>query len=340
MYRILKTHHDCYSLPSSRVGAGIKKDTRGVLIEEEQYSRGLATLVSTCEARPELGVFQLAPTISHTIARESSGLFLAAAPVFMQLAHPYVAYALKQHSYSSTRGGLRARTIKTLRRVYQISFGTLEEVVCASKHVRNLHNGVIGNLEVDCGTLKQGQEYRANDKDALQWVLATTIEYVFLAHEMFIGHLSTVDKDQHYQFVRSTAAVWGLDPSTLPLTWNDFVVYYEDMVHSGILCNSPAALSGAKIIMPATWYQDVTMSIIPGVMRNAFAELGSPTLATLPTLKLLVSCSFYAGLRMVYRLLPQRLRQLPAYSQWRKKQQKLDKLGWMESVGVYLTKNY
>lgn len=78
-------------------------------------------------------------------------------PTFSQLAHPFVAYAIKQHSYTKGNpmlrfpffGGLRqcfhflvvltARFYNTFKYVFGITFGSFEEGLLASKTVASIH---------------------------------------------------------------------------------------------------------------------------------------------------------------------------------------------------------
>jgi len=64
--------------------------------------------------------------------------------------------------------------------------------------------------------------HAASDPNALFWVYATLIDYGVLAFELFVRELSEGEKQVHYDFLRETAVVWGVDPAALPPSWSGF----------------------------------------------------------------------------------------------------------------------
>src|SRR5262249_27282089 len=72
-------------------------------------------------------------SISWKVDRESALFLGAGRAALLQLAHPWVAAALDQHS--SLRADPLARFHGTFRLIFSMVFGTLEQALAASRHI-------------------------------------------------------------------------------------------------------------------------------------------------------------------------------------------------------------
>jgi len=107
--------------------------------------------------------------------------------VLLQLAHPFVAHAIRDHS--RTRGDVIGRFQRTFRAVFAMSFGDLDHACRAARAIHGVHERVRGVLADDAGGFAPGTPYAGNDPDALRWVHATLIETVVVVHEAIHGLL-------------------------------------------------------------------------------------------------------------------------------------------------------
>src|SRR5271170_1266534 len=97
-----------------------------------------------------------------------SAVFLGAGrAALLQLAHPWVAAALAQHS--NLLHDAIGRFHSTFRVIYTMLFGTRSQAVEASKQLYQLHTGIRGELPHAVGAYPPGDHYEANEVTALRW---------------------------------------------------------------------------------------------------------------------------------------------------------------------------
>ena len=215
-------------------------------------------------------------SISWKINRESA-LFLAAGRAAMlQLAHPWVAAAITEHS--RTLRDPVGRFHQTFRIIFTMSFGSVEQAVGAARHLHRRHDGICGEMKETVGPFAEGSVYEANEVDALRWVYATLVDSALLAYELVLPPLSAAQREQYYAENRTTAALFGIPREQLPGTWPEFSAYVESMLHSSTLTVSRAARemahdlqSGAgSWLRPPFWYRALTAQLLPSRLREEF----------------------------------------------------------------------
>src|SRR5271165_4795736 len=109
-----------------------------------------------------------ANSVSWKINRESA-LFLAAGrAALLQLAHPWVAAAIAEHS--TTLRDPVGRFHQTFRVMFTMSFGSLEQALGAARHLHRRHRGIRGVMKETVGPFAEGSAYEANQVAALCWV--------------------------------------------------------------------------------------------------------------------------------------------------------------------------
>src|SRR5271169_662520 len=99
-------------------------------------SEALLATVAAQTADPSAGIFG-PRSLSWQINRESALFLGAGRAALLQLAHPWVAAALAEHS--SLRADPLARFHHTFRVVFTMVFGTLDQALAASRHLYRLH---------------------------------------------------------------------------------------------------------------------------------------------------------------------------------------------------------
>jgi len=225
---------------------------------------------------PREGLFGPA-SLSWRINRESA-LFLGAGRAsLLQLAHPWVAAALDQHS--NLRSDPLGRFHKTFRVIFTMVFGTLDQALAASRFLYGLHTRIQGELSTAVARYPQGSRYEANEARALLWVYATLIDSALLAHDFVLPPLSNAERQTYYDESRRMAALFGIPPSMLPPDWPAFQAYIRAMLDSGDLGVDALARElahrvlhgrGSWVPVPG-WYRALTASWLPERLRSDFA---------------------------------------------------------------------
>ena len=255
------------------------------------------------------------------LSRESILFLGGGRAALLQLAHPYVATAVKHHSASER--DLPGRFQRTFLNVFSMVFGDLESALGSARRVHELHATIHGPLEETLGPFPKGHRYDANEEEALLWVYATLTETSVMLWERFFRPMTDLEKETFYQDSRSFARLFGIPDSVLPRTWDAFVGYFDSVLASNILTVGEASrrLSGFlftppnKAIAPAwKWYKVMTAGLLPARVRD---DLGLPFGRSE---KVLYTASL-ATLRATWRRLPPRLRWLPAYVDARRRLQ-------------------
>lgn len=238
----------------------------------------IETLIAEVSAQtphPRSGIFGPQST-SWKINRESV-LFLAAGrAALLQLAHPWVATALQQHSSLMSQPIVRFHN--TFRIVFAMIFGSLDQAVAAARHLYTLHTFIRGEITDPAGDYLRGSRYEANDIAALRWVYATLIESAVLAYQCVMPPLTSGELDSYFEDTRTLAALFGLPRSELANSWTEFLDYCRAMENSNLLGVTSAArtmahdlLRGAgSWIKPPHWYRALTTEWLPDRFRGEF----------------------------------------------------------------------
>jgi uncharacterized protein (DUF2236 family) len=215
-------------------------------------------------------------SMSWRVNRESALFLGAGRAALLQLAHPWVATALEQHSRVMDRP--IARFHSTFRIVFTMIFGTAGQAAAAARHLYGVHTHIEGEMADDVGRWARGSHYQANETAALRWVFATLIESAVLAWEAVLPPLSAAELEAYYADSRRLAGLFGLSAECLPADWKSFLIYCREMEQSDELGVSDAArgmgqnlLRGANSwIKPPGWYRAMTAAWLPERFRAEF----------------------------------------------------------------------
>jgi uncharacterized protein (DUF2236 family) len=217
-------------------------------------------------------------SITWRVNRESAVFLGAGRAALLQLAHPWVAAALAQHS--NLLHDPIGRFHSTFRVIYTMLFGTRAQAAEASRQLYQLHTGIRGELPLAVGPYAQGEHYEANEVAALRWVYATLVESAILAYELVLPPLSLADRQQYYEESKRMATLFGIPAATLPADWEAFTRYTAEMFASGQLSVDAAARAlgdsvlsgGGTWVCPPHWYKALTAYWMPPRLRSAFAR--------------------------------------------------------------------
>lgn len=276
-------------------------------ITRASFERQLRALQSP-DVDPAAGFFGPASPMWQ-MGRQTLSLVGAGRATLLQLAHPWVAHAIDQHSL--TRSDPTRRLRATFRFVLTMGFGSVEQALQAAHTVHRIHSRVRGELPAS----PAGGHYCANEVDAMAWVHATLVETTVYMHELVLGPLDEDLKADYYQASKRFAQLFGIPPEALPRDWPAFMAYNRRMWDSPELAVGDTAreLAGFlfgiyPLVRPLMRrYRLFTACIMPPPLRTAF---GLPEASGANRRRFE---RWLWWLRAAWPHLPQRLRYLPTY---------------------------
>ncbi|HEY2472047.1 MAG TPA: oxygenase MpaB family protein [Terracidiphilus sp.] len=238
----------------------------------------LESYIAAAAARvrqPAEGIFG-ADSLTWRISRESAVFLGAARAALLQLAHPWVAAALDQHSAVMQKPIKRFHN--TFRVVFTMIFGTSDQAFRSARTLYQLHTKITGNLPEGVAGYAKGSRYEALRVPALRWVYATLIESAVIAYDCVMPPLSSEERAAYYEESKVLAGLFGLPAEALPEDWSGFESYIAEMLASPALGVSDLAramgrriLSGAgSWIYVPRWYQALTAEWMPARFREEF----------------------------------------------------------------------
>jgi uncharacterized protein (DUF2236 family) len=248
------------------------------------------------------------------IDREAAVFLAAGRALLLQLAHPWVAAAIAEHS--QTLRDPIGRFHRTFGVVFTMVFGTTEDAVAVARGLYRRHAAISGVLTESVGRFPAGSAYRANDVAALRWVFATLVDSAIVAFELVNPPLSVAERERYYSEMRRFAAFFGISQGSLPPNWTSFAEYFDEITGSDALAVSSAArVIAAELIAGAgtwlrspSWYRAVTASLLPDRLR---AEFG----LRYGTAERRAARRAFAVLRALYPRIPARLRYVAPYQE-------------------------
>jgi len=252
-------------------------------------------------------------TISWEVSREVILFLGGGCASLLQLAHPYVAHAIEEHS--ATRSDPVGRFNRTFQHVYAMVLGDRESALRSARRVRAIHEAVRGEIDEDVGRFREGHPYLANDADALLWVHATLTHTSIQVYEATVRELTAEERDRYWEESKRFAWLFGIPDAILPRDWKDFERYWWRTLESDVLAvGAPAREIGTFLLTPPNrastpllrWYRLMTAGLLPERLRAPFGlRFGAFD-------RRLFDAS-HRTLRATYPQLPRRLRDVPAF---------------------------
>lgn len=284
-----------------------------VLVTRKEHEACLARISEQCTDR-EAGIYGPG-SMFWRMSGEAITFLGAGRAVLLQLAHPYVAYAIAEHSVALTDA--RKRFQGTFNNILGMGFGPLDEALASARGVYAGHCRVHGVLSEDAGRFRRGDRYHANDKGALLWVHATLFDTALRVHELVGVRMTEGEKLALYAESKTFALLFGLDDAIVPPDLAAFERYMADMLASDTLAVTTPARRIAEFLMRAP-----TPALGPafGFIRAVTAQLLPPRLRAGFSLRFdrrdrLLADAGASLLRSTRRVLPESLRVLPEYMQ-------------------------
>ncbi len=275
-------------------------------ISAEAFEQELDRIRATA-ASPNAGIFGPA-SMTWRINRESAIFLGAGRALLLQLAHPWVAAAIAEHSPAvADPVGRFHRTFNT---VFTMVFGTLDQALSAARRLHRRHAQITGTLPAAAGPFPAGSGYVANERHALRWVHATLVQTSLLTHDLMHPPLTRDEREQYWAEARLFAALFGLHPADLPGNWQSFAAYADEMMHSRLLTVSQAAREIANQLLCRTpkWYRALTGEMLPPRLRAEFGVVHGQREQE-------SARRAFVWLRRVYPMLPDSLRFVGPYQE-------------------------
>jgi uncharacterized protein (DUF2236 family) len=280
-----------------------------IFVTSDDLERQIEQLKDTGES--SAGLF--GPTsLTWRVGRETALLLGAGRALLLQLAHPWVANAIAEHSRALVdRVG---RFHRTFDLTFTMSFGTRDQAIGAARRLNRRHAAIHGVLPHTIGPFPGGSTYRANEVAALRWVHASLLDTSIVVHDLVLPPLTVEERERFYAESLLTATLFGIPQSLMPEHWSDFVAYKQAMLTSDVLIVSEAARAIARqIIAPQgaglgwpRWYRDLTAHLLPSRLREPFGlDYGADERRR--------ADHVVAWLQRVYPVLPQFLRFVGPY---------------------------
>ncbi|HMG85501.1 MAG TPA: oxygenase MpaB family protein [Terracidiphilus sp.] len=225
---------------------------------------------------PIEGVFG-ADSATWRVSRESALFLGAGRAALLQLAHPWVAVALDQHSSLLAKPIVRFHS--TFRVVFTMVFGSAPQAFRAARSLYQRHTVITGELPGDVASYSKGSRYQALHLPALLWVYATLIDSAVTAYQSVLPPLDDAQLAAYYAESKILAGLFGLPPEALPADWPCFQVYVNEMTASQALGVDDRSRAMAQRIMTGAgssipiprWYQALTAQWLPPRFREEFA---------------------------------------------------------------------
>ena len=210
------------------------------------------------------------------IDREASIFLGAGRALLLQLAHPWVAAAIEQHSH--TFANPIGRFHRTFGIVFNMVFGCLEDSLVVARQLHRRHAAITGTLPSAAGPFAAGSAYFANSLPALRWVWATLTDTALIAYRLVLPPPLHHVRNQYYANSRLFAALFGIPQAYLPRDWQSFSAYVEETVQSDTLTVTATArsiahrlLAGSDLWFPVPRsYKALTAGLLPPVLRDGF----------------------------------------------------------------------
>lgn len=264
-------------------------------------------------AGPVAGLFG-PQSLTWQVDREAAIFLGAGRALLLQLAHPWIAAAIEQHSHALADPV--GRFHRTFRVVFAMVFGSLGQSLGAARHLHRRHAEIKGQLRSAAGPFPAGSTYCANAAPALCWVHATLVETALQAYQLVLPPLAPGQRERYYSESRLFAGLFGIPDQYLPQDWTSFSAYTSAMVRSDTLTVTDRARVMAHQLMrgTGTWlrvptaYRAITAALLPPRIRAAYGFRHDAA-------EQHVARQAIARIRRAYPFLPARLRYVGPYQE-------------------------
>jgi uncharacterized protein (DUF2236 family) len=154
----------------------------------------------------------------RTVNDEPAVGFGAGRALLLQLAHPYVAAGVDEHSDFQHQPFKRLQG--TLEAVYAMVYGSAELADGVGRRIQWIHGFITSPA------------YRANDPANLLWVHATLVDSALGCYERLVRPLDPDEREGYYQQMTEVAERFGCPRTEQPADFAAFRDYWDEQVHA------------------------------------------------------------------------------------------------------------
>lgn len=180
------------------------------------------------------------------VSREAVLALGLARALSLQIAHPWVAQAV--HDHSSVDTNPLERLVATAISGELLVFGSRAQADETAAGIRAIHTRVRGTLSEDVGRWRRGDEYRADDPDALLWVLVTLLDTSLLIYELCFGRLPQRIVSAYLRDGARLGAMVGVPAERVPADRRELRRYIDAMLADGTVAVGTVGLGLAQAL--------------------------------------------------------------------------------------------
>lgn len=166
---------------------------------------------------------------------------------FMDVAHPWIAQGVAEHSRLFT--DVRGRLALTYSMLMRIVFGDLRSARQVSRGLHSLHSRVEGTLPDAAGRFPKGSPYAANEQRALLWVHLVFFYTRARMYELTVAPLSPEERDRYVEESRRFAACFGIPDQLLPNDFAQMTRVVEDAAATDLFARSRASADIVRFLV-------------------------------------------------------------------------------------------
>ena len=201
-------------------------------------------------------------SMTWRIDREAVIFLGAGRALLLQLAHPWVAAAVTEHS--RTFADPIGRFHRTFDVVFAMVFGSLDKALAAARHLHHHHATIVGRLPEAVGPFDSRSSYRANEVAALRWVHATLVETAIIVHDLILPPFSVEERERYWAESRLFGALFGLTSADLPADWPAFAAYNDGYDSIGYFVRQHRGTRGGRTDLHRRTTMVAAAAMVPG----------------------------------------------------------------------------
>ncbi|MCB9547157.1 MAG: DUF2236 domain-containing protein [Myxococcales bacterium] len=211
------------------------------------------------------------------VGREAGLLLYGPRAALLQIAHPFIAQAVADHS--RVLADMQSRFRRTMSLMYRLTFAPPAEAFAIARALHARHDAVEGTLTAGSLRLPAGTHYRANEVEPLYWVAATLWDTSLLFHEQVLVPLTPAEKDAYLADTRRFGRLFGIPEATQPPSWAAFQDYMDRMLRGEVLGVTSVSRQLAQAILTPPrraaapffrWARAFGAGLLPPTLRDAF----------------------------------------------------------------------
>ncbi|MCZ7631772.1 MAG: DUF2236 domain-containing protein [Microthrixaceae bacterium] len=200
----------------------------------------------------------------------SQALVLLGGPraAILQVCDPGIAAGVVK--YSRYRTDPLGRLEGTLEAMLGIAFGTPQRRSEVLDRLERVHTAV-------AGTLDDGTQYSALDRDRQFWVLATLTDTVIEVDRRYLGRMRSADRAAYYEESKAMATAFGIPDDLVPDDYEAFRDYFAERIAT-LEPTDDSREVAATLMRPRVpfvpgfaWlpFNLITIELMPSRMRDA-----------------------------------------------------------------------